>query len=131
MKDSMFTLKQKLDELQVISDQEIDWSKHDFAKYPNDPLSLKMKEQERLMDELKVLAKENNTLLGRVLRFQMADSHALYVVTRVFNRTVRVTWVDWCDGWQDDRLGVEGTLDIDYVQKKFDWEDKLTKAFSK
>jgi hypothetical protein len=39
----------------------------------------KMKRQEKLMDELKVLAKARKTIYGRVLQFPMADSYALYI----------------------------------------------------
>ena len=129
MKDSMYQLRKKLDQLLVISTQKVDYTK--MGTYPNDPLSLKMRKQEELFDELKALAKENDTLLGRVVKFPYADSYAMYVVTKVNKSTVRVTWVDWCDGWMDDRLGAEGTLDLEYVQQKITGEDKLAELFSK
>jgi hypothetical protein len=47
-----------------------------------------MKSQEKLIDELNVLAKANKTILGRTMRFPMADSYALYVVTKVNKKTV-------------------------------------------
>ena len=86
MNEPMYALLQKLDEFLVISDQETDWSKPDGVK----KFDAKMERQDELMNELEVLAKEANTLVGRVLRFPMADSYALYVVTRVYKKTVKV-----------------------------------------
>lgn len=127
MKEPMFALLQKLDEFIVISDQETDWSKPDGVKMFDE----KMARQDKLMDELEVLAKEANSLIGRVLRFPMADSYALYVVTRVYKKTVKVRWIQWCDAWQDDRLGVEGNLDYNYVASSIQGQDNMKKLFSK
>lgn len=126
MKDSMFTLKQKLDELVTVYNQEFDWSQDDASKKFDE----RMKRQEELIDELRQLAIENNTLIGRQVKFQMADSYAVYVVTKVFKNQVQVTWIDWCDGWVDDRLGYQGNLPLDYVQQVVQGEDKLRVLFS-
>ena len=126
MKDSMFTLKQKLDELVTVYNQEFDWSQDDAIK----AFDARMKRQEELIDELRQLAIENNTLIGRQVKFQMADSYAVYVVTKVFKNQVQVTWIDWCDGWVDDRLGYQGNLPLDYVQQVVQGEDKLRVLFS-
>ncbi len=90
-----------------------------------------MKRQEKLMDELKTIARAHNTLLGRTIKFPWADSYAIYVVTKVNKNSVRLTWVNWCDGWQDDRIGYEGNIDIDYVRQKVKGEDALEELFSK
>ena len=91
-----------------------------------------MKKQEELMDYMKSIAQELDTLMGRIVKFQMADSYALYVVTKVIREAnvVQVTWVKWCDGWQDDRLGYEGILEYQYVKKRIDGEDALDKLFA-
>jgi hypothetical protein len=104
-----------------------------FAKYKNDPLHFDniMKTQENLMEELKVLAKANKTLLGRTLQFPMADSYALYVVTKVSKTIATLTWVKWCDAWQDDRLGYENTIKLDYVTQKIQSEDAMEAYFKK
>jgi hypothetical protein len=96
-----------------------------FQLRSTDPNSIDniMKRQETLMDELKTLSRANNTLLGRVIRFQMADSYAVYVVTKVNVNTVRLSWVKWCDAWVDDRIGYEGNIDIDYINKKVQLEE--------
>jgi hypothetical protein len=98
-----------------------------FAKDKNDPLHFDniMKTQENLMDELKVLAKANNTLLGRTLQFPMADSYALYVVTKVSKTTATLTWVKYCDAWQDDRLGNGGSLPLNYAEQQVYGRDRL------
>ena len=89
-----------------------------------------MKRQKNLMDELKTLARANSTLLGRTVRFQMADSYALYVVTKVNKNSVRLTWVKYCDGWQDGRIGYESNIDINYVTQEVKREDALARMFA-
>lgn len=118
-------LKQKIDELLSLN-EEFSWD----GDNASERFDARMKRQETLIDELRELAIENNTLLGRQLKFQMADSHALYIVTKVFKNQVQVTWIDWCDGWQDDRIGYQGNLPIDYVQQTVQGEDKMRVLFS-
>ena len=88
MKDSMFKLKQKLDQLLVVSEQETHWGKPDGMKQ----WEKKKEQQETLFDELRELAIANDTLLGRIVKFQTADSYAVYVVTRLYKNQVQVTW---------------------------------------
>jgi hypothetical protein len=90
-----------------------------------------MERQNKLMDELKVLAKANQTIVGRTVRFPMADSYAWYVVTKVSKTTATLTWVKYCDAWQDDRIGYENTIKLDYVTQKIHGEDAMEAYFSK
>jgi hypothetical protein len=53
----------------------------------------------------------------------MADSYALYLVTKVNARTVQLTWLKYCDAWVDDRLGYKGNISRDYVQKQKNFDD--------
>jgi hypothetical protein len=53
----------------------------------------------------------------------MADSYALYLITKINKTTVQLTWLDWCDAWQDDRLGAQGNLPISYVKRQIDFDD--------
>lgn len=126
MRDSMLVLKQKLYELTVVENQEFDWSQENAGN----AFDARMKRQETLIDELRELAKENNTLIGRQVKFPHADSYAVYIVTRVYKNQVQVTWLDWCDGWVDDRLGYQGNLPIDYVQQTVTGEDRMRVLFS-
>ena len=91
----------------------------------------KMKKQEDLINELKADAKALGTILGRTVRFQMADSYALYIITKVTKNTATLTWLDWCDAWQDDRIGYEGKVDFEYALRQVTGEDKLNELFSK
>ena len=93
-------------------------------------LKSKMNRQDDLMDELKALAKANKTLLGRIVKFPHADSYAVYVITKVNKKTVRLDWVDYCDGWQDDRCGIAASLDIRYATQKIQGEDRLEEMFT-
>lgn len=91
----------------------------------------KYKKQNELIEELIPMARKHNTLLGRTVRFPMADSYALYLVTKVNTKTVELTWLNYSDAWIDDRLGKKGNIDKAYVerQKKFDdyWTDEAEK----
>jgi len=93
-------------------------------------LHTKMGKQDKAIAKLGELARENNTLLGRTIKFPYADSYALYIVSKVKKSNVTVSWVDYCDGWSDDRLGEIGDLPMDYVLSKTDAEDRMAKLFS-
>jgi hypothetical protein len=83
-----------------------------------------------LMDNLKDMAKKQCTVLGRTIKFPMADSCALYVVSKLNKKTAVLSWVNYCDGWHDDRLGLKGTIDINYVMKNVTAQDNLDKLFN-
>lgn len=122
----MKEIENKIKELLKVSSPNLVGDKDFLSKF-----DAKMKAQEKLMTELKELARANNVLLGRMLRFLCADSYAYYVITKVNARTVHVKWIDYCDGWQDDRLGVEGTINLSLASAKIDQEDAMDKLFSK
>ena len=121
----METIKAKIEELLKFNSIEPTYGSSHGRNKSTDPTDLDniMKAQETLMDELKTLARANKTLLGRTVKFQMADSHAVYVVTKVNASSVQVSWIKYCDAWQDDRLGVQGSLSKSYVQKTADFTD--------
>jgi hypothetical protein len=125
----METLKAKIKELLALNDVDV---KHDFAlRGTTDPLYWEnvMKRQDELMSEINELARKNCTILGREIKFQMADSYAVYVITKVNKKSVQVSWINWCDGWVDDRLGRQGTLDINYAMQQVRREDALQQLF--
>lgn len=116
----MEEIRKKIQELLTLSKEETrGW----------DSLKAKMKSQDDLMNELKTLAKANKTLLGRIIRFPYADSYAVYVITKINKKTVRIDWVDYCDGWQDDRCGEAANLDIRFATQKIRLEDRLDGLF--
>lgn len=62
-----------------------------------------MERQTKLMNSLNKNAFDNdNTKLGRIVKTQYADSYAYYVITKVLPTKVKVEWIDFCDGWQND-----------------------------
>ncbi len=91
----------------------------------------KMKDQDKLMDEMRDIARKHSLLLGREIKFQTADSYAHYVITQVDENEVTVQWVNYCDGWQDDRLGVTGKLPREYVEGHIRHEDHIHQVFGK
>lgn len=90
----------------------------------------KMKRQEALFNELKVLAKKNHTILGRIVKFPQADSYAVYVITKVNKHTVRLELVNFCDGLVDDRCGETCNANIDYINNLIRGYDILDNIFS-
>lgn len=84
----------------------------------------KMKKQDKLIAELRDIARSHNTLLGRMVKFQHADSFALYIITKVNKTTVQLTWVDYCDGWMDGRVGAKGNVDKTWAERVIKFEDK-------
>jgi len=121
----MKKIKEKIKDLMSIS-------KKEFSEFGQgfEAVKAKLAAQDEIMSELKKLAQEENTLLGRIIKFPKADSYAMYVITKVNKKTVRVDWFDYCDGWVDDRCGYAAMIDIDYATQKVKGEDILSKLFS-
>jgi hypothetical protein len=120
----METIKSKIKELLDISGVDLMSKEHIGKPNWSEKFNKKMKEQERLISELIPLCRAQKTLLGRTVKFPMADSYALYLVTKVNKNTVFLTWLDYCDAWVDDRIGGGGLISRDYVQKQIDFNDK-------
>lgn len=89
----------------------------------------KTRRMDDLMKELEQESKEQDTLLGGIVRFPMADSYAVYVVTKVNKNTVKLEWLDYCDGWVDDRCGKECNANIVYVYNHINGRRKLAEMF--
>jgi hypothetical protein len=111
----------KLRELKQVSERPIE----DFVD-----LRSKIDIQDRIIDELADLARAEGTLLGRTLRFPFADSYSHYMVTGIAKGIVTIEWINYQDGWVDDRLGKKGTLPLSYVEEKLRGEDILRNIFS-
>lgn len=88
-------------------------------------IEAKMKAQDALIEELTAMARARKTYIGRILKFPMADSYAMYVVTASLKTKVHVQWLDYCDGWQDARIGASGKVDLKYARSVLDFEDYL------
>ena len=116
----METINAKIKELLAFNEIEPVYT---FGSKSENSLDNIIKRQEAIIAELIPLCRAQKTLLGRTIRFPMADSYALYLVTKVNAKTVQLTWLDYCDAWQDDRLGAQGTLSREYVQRQKDFDD--------
>ena len=79
----------KIEELKKISAVKGDW----------DHFSEKMDKQEKLMEELTILARKHKTYLGRQIKWSVADGEAIYVVDKLNTNTVHISWIDYCDGY--------------------------------
>ena len=104
----------------------------EFLKFSNESddnfdIIEKMEKQDNMIEELKSIARSNKTLLGRTIKFPMADSYALYIITKVNAKSVILDWVNYCDAWVDERLGHQGSVPFQFVKEKCDWEDNMEK----
>lgn len=103
----------------------------DWDKYDGKEFDARWKRQRELIDELEEHAFNARSMTGRVIYFPMADSHAVYLVTKVNKTTCRLHWLDIGDGWEDARLGREGSLDINFVHSEICHRDNMKALFSK
>ena len=126
-KDNLYILRGKILALLSLSATDSDTLTQPDDKSAFDSCERKQTRQDEMISEIRTLAMEQNTMLGRTIKFQMADSYALYVVTYVKKNIAVVQWLDYMDGWQDDRLGIKGTLPLSYVKERIQWEDSLSK----
>lgn len=90
-----------------------------------DDLRNKIDQQDNLIKEIKLLARANKTILGRIIKFQKADSYAMYVITNVNKSSVSLLWLDYCDGWIDDRCGKNSPIDIQIALQQIEFEDYM------
>lgn len=122
----MQEIKTKIQELFKLAEILSDYKNPDWIKNHDKAIN----DMTAKMDELKILAKANNTILGRAIFIPHADGNALYVVTKINIRTVRLDWCPWVDNWQDDVLGAGRTLNTNWVLNKIQWREKLDELFS-
>lgn len=100
------------------------WDKHTGKEF-----DIRWRKQEDLIQEMEKHAFNANSMTGRTVKFPMADSYAVYLVTRVNKTTCQLQWLDVGDGWQDDRLGEKGSLPISYVHDHICGQDKMRELF--
>lgn len=74
-----------------------------------------IKVQDALMKELNTLAKQNDTLLGRIIKFKIGDTDAMYVVTSVGKTNVRINWINYYGSVPYYKYGESATLSIKYA----------------
>jgi len=119
------TIINKINELQWTSRKPQEEFKQE-GDWPLDDYLLKIKTLDTLFEELKELARAQDTVVGRRVSFQTMDSSAHYVITHLLkNNKVAVQWIMYDPDYIDDRLGERGVLDLDFVQSRINWEDKL------
>ena len=117
----MKEIKDKIQELLILSNTPIELKGFDA-------LSKKMKEQDDLMNEISELSKKNKTLIGRTISFPVADGGAIYIITKINKKTVKLTWIDYCDGYSDRQFGREGgNYSLEDAQNRISFEDNWNK----
>ena len=117
--------------LLAMNDIEIvyDFKQQDHPDYLNNI----MERQEAIQEEIDDLARSMDTLMGRQIKFPMADSYAYYIITRVDRQAglVEITWIRYCDAWVDSRAGQCSNLNLEYAQTEVKGQDSLRELFSK
>jgi hypothetical protein len=83
----------------------------------------KMRQQGIVIDKLRMLAKQEGTLLGRIICLGIGEFKCFYVITKVYPKTVQIDWLNYGDGWSDARAGHQALLDIRYAKAYVDFED--------
>jgi len=117
MKNILATIEQ----LKKISAEEICWSQYEKA-------TARFEKQNDLMEKLDKLARKNKTLLGRQLRYQVADGRAIYVIDKVTATSVHVFWLDYGDQWSIRGLGQRGgNVKLAEAQSKIEFQDMFFK----
>jgi hypothetical protein len=89
--------------------------------------STKMILQENLVNEIESLAKANNTILGRLIKFDNLDANdtmAIYIITNVHPKTVQIDWVNYNNGWLNIHCGKQALIDFGYAKEIINIEDK-------
>jgi hypothetical protein len=79
----------------------------------------KMRKQGIVIEKLRVAAQLEGTLLGRIIKLDKA----VYVISKLFPRTVQIDWVNYGDGWSDARAGYTALLDREYAEAYVVFED--------
>ena len=96
-----------------------------------DNLLAMMRKQGLLMDKIKDLAKQEGTLLGRIITFPAGDGKCIYVITKVYPKVVQIDWVKYGDGWSDARAGHQALLDIEFAKARVAFDDDWTLSVPK
>ena len=123
----MKEIKQLISELFALALILSDYKNPDWIKAHDQAI----KDMTAKMDQLKALAKANNTIVGRVIALPHADGQALYVVTKATKTRATLEWINWIDNWQDDVLEGGGTVALKWAVDKIGWRDNMDQLFSK
>jgi hypothetical protein len=79
-----------------------------------------------MMKELTAMARANKTLVGRQIKFSVADGNAVYLITKVTPTSVKLIWIDYCDGYCDRQFGEKGgSMKINQAMSYIRFEDTL------
>ena len=90
----MKEIKKKIQELLALN------ADNDYKNFED-----RYNKQEKFFGELTALARKNKTLVGRILKFGVADGYAAYVILKENKKTVKVHWIDYVDGYCQWGLG--------------------------
>ena len=99
----MKEINDKIKQLIEISNRK---TNDDFIK-----LSNKSREMEALIIEIRNLAHEKHTLLGRIIQFPHADKYSYYLITKINKETVTIECLDLYEGCVHAAHGKKSTID--------------------
>lgn len=121
----MNEIKQQINELFRLGGMLVDYKHPEWIKRHNQAINA----MTVLMDKIKEVATANNTILGRSIFLPHADGNAMYVVTKINKRSVRLEHCPWIDNWYDNVLGEGGTVSLEWAENEIRGRDEIAKLF--
>lgn len=102
-----------------------------ITSLPWEQLEPVLKENWDKLVEQDTEAKEAGTLVGRYLREPVADGNAIYVITKVYKKTVRIRYVpEVCpDEYRVAYFKDNGSIRREYAEKSVRWRDNVREMF--
>jgi len=88
-------------------------------------------ERLKLLEYQDQLMKTHGQLAGRYIQEQYADGHAIYTITRVWKKKVKIEVVTGIgDDWVIPYWGEKTTIDREYAEQSIARRDNLAEIFS-
>lgn len=91
-----------------------------------------MEAEWKIIEDRDAIAKMNNTLIGRYLKYQYADGYAFYEIYAVAKGIVHVSHIPWGDAWEFPMIeDMDCKVPVPVAQKNLYQRDQLAVLFSK
>jgi hypothetical protein len=91
-----------------------------------------MEAEWKAIEDRDAIAKMNNTLIGRYIKYPYADGHAFYEIWAVADSIAHVSHIPWGDGWSFPMIeDMEGKVPVAVAFKNIKQRDQLEEMFKK
>ncbi len=89
-----------------------------------------LRREDEIFKKVQALSDQNAGPVGKLLKFQVADGHALYLVTKVDSRYAHVRHIPFGDAWNFNGV-VNGKLDRRVAEQNIAQQAAMARLFSK